>query len=229
MAAKKKKKPPTQTPKSRRLWYGDFDAGDLGTLDAALYATYAGEASLGLVECWSPPATTMIQDFVVDMREVQASPSSGLLTPEETLEAARSLFVEKDRGAKPLLRVIGRIFDELNTHRGKPTCSVSEVFKVLLEEIPDELPTEHQQLLSEQKPEFFTDSNSKGYRNIDNRVRELRGQPRKDDRRKEVRAWIDTASEPKRGVEVRYRLNKHGQWLFDGWPAILILAEGRNR
>ncbi len=210
---------------------GLFKEESLATVraDAALYATFSGEAALGLVECCSPPTTTMIQHFVVYMREVPASPGSRELGNDWARQNARSIFEDSDYGKKPLRRVLGRILDELHNHRGEKTCSVSEVFFVLLDEIPDELEERHQQLLGKNRPQFDTSRSATGHRNVDNCLRELRGQPRKDDHRERLTAYVTTTTEPKRGVEVRYRLNELGQWLFDGWPALPILAERRNR
>jgi len=200
---------------------------DPGPLNAALLVTYGGEATLGLVEYSHPPATQAIQDFAVTVQEVSARPRDPALDSYRARDIAREIFQSHDKREQPYLRVIGRVLDELLNHRRYRTCSGGDVYYVLLDELPDELPAAHQQVLEVGQRDFNRTLNP-GRRSVDNRLRELKGESREDGRGSGP-AYVATTSTTQGGAEQGFRLTEEGQWLFDGWPELPQLVLGRAR
>jgi len=201
---------------------------DPGSLDAALLVTFGGEATLSLVEYSHSPATQAIQDFTVTMQEVSARPSDPSANDDrDLLRLARRIFQANDKREQPYLRTIGRVLDELLNHRRYRTCSGGDVYYVLLDELPDELPAAHQQVLEAGQRDFNRTLNP-GRRSVDNRLRDLKGESREDGRGSGP-AYVTTTSTTQGGAEQGFRLTEEGQWLFDGWPELPELVLGRAR
>jgi len=218
------KKRPHRHPPSRSRSQAPPDPGPL---DAALYVTYGGEALLGLVECRLPPATQAIQVFTVTVQEVSSRPSDPALNSYRARDIFRHSFQSHDQQQQPYLRVIGRVLDELLNHRRYRTCSGGDVYYVLLDELPDELPAAHQQVLEVGQRDFNRTLNP-GRRSVDNRLRELKGESREDGRGSGP-AYVATTSTTQGGAEQGFRLTEEGQWLFDGWPELPELLRGRSQ
>ena len=218
-----KKRPHRHPPSRSRLQAPP----DPGPLDAAIFVTYGGEALLGLVECRLPPATQAIQAFTVTVQEVSSRPSDPALNSYRARDIARHSFQSHDQRQQPYLRVIGRVLDELLNHRRYRTCSGGDVYYVLLDELPDELPAAHQQVLEVGQRDFNRTLNP-GRRSVDNRLRELKGESREDGRGSGP-AYVATTSTTQGGAEQGFRLTEEGQWLFDGWPELPELVSGRSR
>jgi hypothetical protein len=197
-----------------------------GPLDAALLVTFGGEAMFRVVEYSHAPATQTIQEFAVHVQEVSARPSDpGANDDRDLLRLAQRIFQAYDKREQPYLRTIGRVLDELLNHRRYRTCSGGDVYYVLLDELPDELPAAHQQVLEVGQRDFNRTLNP-GRRSVDNRLRELKGESREDGRGSGP-AYVATTSTTRGGAEQGYMLTEDGQWLFDGWPELPELVLGR--
>lgn len=199
---------------------------DTGPLDASLYVTIAGEATLGLVEYSHAPVTQTVQDFVVHVQDVSARPSDPFLNSDRARDITRKVYQASDYPDMPYLRVIGRVLDELLNHRRYTSCSGGDVYYLLLDELPEELPKAHQQVLSPATPKFDRTLNP-GRRTINNRLNDLRGQPRKKTSTP-LPALVQTISTTAGGADQGYTLTEDGQWLFDGWPELPELVRGRK-
>jgi hypothetical protein len=224
MAKKKKtakKKPVAHKPRYARPPTRDSGI-DPGPLDVALYVTYAGEAALRIVEFSQGPLTDTIQEFPVHMQEVSARSTDPVFNTNWARDVAREIFRAHDKSEQPYLRVIGRVLDELLAHRRKASCSGGDVYLVLLSEIDHELPAAHRQRAP------FDRTLNPGRRSVDNRLRELKGESREDGKGSGP-AYVVTTSTTKGGAEQGYRLTEEGRWLFDGWPELPELVQGRSR
>jgi hypothetical protein len=215
--AKKKRRHPSNVTDRRSR-----ESPSLGPLDVALMATYGGEAALGLVEYTHAPPTQPIANFLVHVQDVSARPIDPSLDGEWQRQIARQMFQAHDQSEQPFLRVIGRVLDELLNHRRYTSCSGGDVYLLLLEEIPHELPAEHRQ----DPTRRFNKSENPGRKTINNRLNELKG----ESRRKGASAWpafAATTSTTAGGAERGYILTPAGHWLFDGWPELPELIPGR--
>jgi hypothetical protein len=200
---------------------------DPGPLNDALLVTYGGEATRGLVECRLPPATQTIQDFTVTVQGVSARPSDPALNSYRARDIARHYFQAHDQREQPYLRVIGRVLDELLNHRRYRTCSGGDVYRVLLEELSEELPPAHRRV--RRLPNQTLDvTGSTGRRVIDKRLTKLRGRILQAGAEPGV-SLVVTTSTTRGGAGKGYRLTEDGQWLFDGWPELQELVRGRLR
>lgn len=193
---------------------------DPGPLDAALLVTYGGEAALGIVEYSHPPATQAIQGFTQRVQEVSARPSDPALNSYRARDIARYYFQKNDKH-EPYLRVVGRVLDELLNHRGKNTCSAGDVYLVLLEETPLNLPAAHRQ----SRP--FNKTLNPGRKVIFNRLTELQSQslPVGEE---PIEPLVVTDSTTQGGARTGNKLTVVGRWLFDGWPELPELLRGRS-
>ncbi len=227
MAKKAKSKRSSRAPKSAPQNRKSQAGVDVGPLDEALYVTYAGEAALGLVEYGHASVTAGIQAFPVDVQVVSGRPSDPSVNSDRARDLTRRMFQAHDHPKMPYWRVIGRVLDELLNHRRFTSCSGGDVFYVLLDELPDELPEAHRQLRKKTKPHFDKALNP-GRRGVDNRLRELKGESR-DGGSGSGLAFVETTSTTQGGAEQGYRLTEDGRWLFDGWPELAELARGRLR
>ena len=200
---------------------------DPGPRDAAIFVTCGGETILGLVECQLSPATQPIQDFAVNMQEVSARPSDPGTNNIRAQDIARSFFQASDQREQPYLRVVGRVLDELLNHRRYTTCSGGDVYRVLLEEMPKQLPPAHRSV--RRLPNRTLDvTGSTGRRVIDKRLTKLMGRTLQAGAEPGV-TLVVTTSTTRGGAKKGYRLTEDGQWLFDGWPALPELVPGRVR
>jgi len=198
-----------------------------GPRDAAIFVTYGGEAILGLVECQLSPATQTTQDFAVTVQEVSARPSDPALNSDRARDVTRYYFQTSDQREQPYLRVVGRILDELLNHRRYTTCSGGNVYRVLLEEIPEELPPAHRNV--RRLPNQTLDvTGTTGRRVIDKRLTKLMGRTLQANAEPGM-SLVVTTSTTRGGAKKGYRLTEVGQWLFDGWPALPKLVPGRVR
>jgi hypothetical protein len=227
--AAKKKAANARPARSRGLAFHP-DAGT-APLDAALYVTFAGELAGRSVEYCHAPVTQAIQGFVVQINEISARPSDCVFDAEGCRDATRDTFEASDYREMPFKRVVGRVLDELlnyRRHNGKSykTCSGGDVYFLLLDELPEQLPAAHQQILSGPKAKFNRTLNP-GRRIIDNRLADLKGGTREDGRPIGA-AWAETVSTTQGGAEQGYRLTELGQWLFDGWPELPDLFRKRS-
>ena len=218
------KKLPRRRPPSRSR---SQSPPDPGPLNAALLVTIGGEATLGLVEYCHPPATQAIQDFTVTVQEVSSRPSDPALDSYRARDIARHYFQAYDQREQPYLRVIGRVLDELLNHRRYRTCSGGDVYRVLLEELREELPLAHRRV--RRLPNQTLDvTGSTGRRVIDKRLTKLRGRTLQAGAEPGV-SLVVTTSTTRGGAGKGYRLTEDGQWLFDGWPELPELVLGRAR
>jgi len=227
-AAKKKvaKRPAPRSSSSVRS-QGRQPVTDSAPLDAALIATFSGEAAFRVVEYAHAPCTEPIQDFVVQVQEVSARPSDPYINSDRAIEIAREIFEVHDQREMPYLRVIGRVLDELLNHRRFTTCSGGDIYYVLLDELPGQIPETYQQLRRSAPPHFNKTLNP-GRRSVDNRLRALKGRNREDGKG-DGPAYVATTSTTQGGAEQGYRLTEVGNWLFDGWPELPELVRGRSQ
>ena len=201
-----------------------FVNSDVGPLDAALYVTYASEAALGLVEYSHAPSTQVIQEFAVHVQDVSArSRNAGW-----ERDMAREIFHIHDQRDMPYFRVIGRCLDELLNHRGFSTCSGGDVYFLLLDELWQQLPDNHQQRERARVGMPFNRTLNPGRRTIDNRLRDLKGASREDGKGAGP-TYVATTSTTQGGAEQGYRLTEVGSWLFDGWPELSELVRRRTQ
>jgi len=158
----------------------------------------------------------------VNVQEVSARPSDPGTNNDRDLQLARLVFQETDNRDQPYQRVIGRVLNELHNHRGRTTCSAGDVYLVLLEEIPQNLPAAHRQ----HRP--FDKTLNPGRRVIGNRLTTMKGRSRRGGDQPAL-ALVATTSTTRGGAEKGYQLTADGQRLFDGWPALPELVPGRVR
>lgn len=227
-AAKKKTARRARRPRTAPLTRSGFDpTEDTGPLDAALYVTIAGETALQLVEYVHAPPTQLIQNFVVQIQEVSARPSDAVHDAGSIRYRSRGFFMAADHREMPYKRVIGRVLHELLNYRSRTSCSGGDVYYVLLDELPEQLPEAHQQILTRVNPNFDRSLNP-GRRTVDKRLKEMKGGTR-DDGKYLGPALVETTSTTQGGAERGYRLTEDGLWLFDGWPELPDLIRGRSQ
>ena len=187
-----------------------------------MIVTYGGEALYRVVEYSHPPAAQAIQDFTVHVQEVSSRPIDATVSNDRDLRLARLLFELHDYRDMPYKRVIGRVLDELQNHRGTNTCSAGDVYLVLLEESQHNLPTAHRQ----HRP--FNKTLDPGRKAIGNRLNKLKGRAPRGGAQ-QLLALVTTTTITQGGAEQGYRLTEDGRRLFDGWPELPELILGRSR
>ena len=128
------------------------------------------------------------------------------------LEGLRQVIVRRgDFPAPPYMRVVGRVIHVLTLARGWPSCTGPEVFRVLLEEIPEQLPPDQRQT-----PRFGRQVDATkptGLRTVYKRLERL-----VDDR------YAATTAQMTNERDGQYVMTDIGRLVFDGWPTHVRLS-----
>lgn len=211
MAAKKAKGPKKpasrKTKKAAGARRDDLACCPLGDLRDGLVLTLGAECILGSAEYVHADATFFNDPVLVRMQDVPGcqSDASGR---DAGMRQYRLLFERKDYGdeQRPFLRYVGRVFEVLLRHRGQSTCTVGDVFRVFLSEIPQHLKATHQH---RPRPNgTFDVTTTKGRATFNNRASELR----------DYDLLEPTVSRPTRNEN--WRLTGFGSQVFDEWPDV---------
>jgi hypothetical protein len=193
-------------------------------LETAAAVTIAGEGLLRLAEAF----VTVLEARGIDISELINAAlgslqhegvgrrMSGDENADRGLRRCRDLFMDLDYDEMPYLRVVGKVVEVLTVHRrqshGKDSCSVGDVFRVFLTEIPQHspyLPEEYRLVRPTSRGNQFDLTHDPGKTMFSDRLKDL-----KDD------GWLTAASTTRSGGERGYRLSDDGRWLFDGWPSV---------
>lgn len=131
------------------------------------------------------------------------------------LEGLRAAITRSvDYSEPPLMRVAGRVVYVLTVSRGWPSCTGVEVFRVFLEEIPNQLPEDHRQ--HPREGEQVDAVEGIGLRTIYKRLARLTDH--------DYAATTTTTRDAKAGEFVMTDL---GRLVFDGWPTYVRLSEAQ--
>ena len=114
----------------------------------------------------------------------------------------------------PLMRVAGRVVYVLTVSRGWPSCTGVEVFRVFLEEIPQQLPEYLRQDAGHVDPAGASVSARTGLRTIYKRLTRLVGE-----------GFATTTATTSDAKDREYVTTDLGRLVFDGWPTYVHLSE----
>ena len=140
---------------------------------------------------------------------------------QQGFNAARTILENRDTLKKPYLRVVGRVVEVLTIHRkdrrGRDFCSVGDVLRVFLEEIPDHAPydpADYRLAQQTRRGNDFDLTRDPGKTGIRTRLAELK-------------KWefLERVSRSRDGSDRGYRLTAVGRNLFDRWPNVEGLDE----
>lgn len=212
MAAKKAKRPKTAASRkskkaSARAGRDAFECCPVADLSTGLVLTLGSECVLGSAEYVHADTTFFSDSVSVSMQEVSARRDDDV-SHDVGRRQYRLLLECKDYGPmrQPFLRYVGRVFEVLLRHRGQRTCTVGDVFRVFLSEIPNHLREKHRQ--ERRRDGTFDVTTGDGRATFNNRASELR----------KYDLLEPTVSRPTR--DENWRLTEFGLQLFDGWPDV---------
>jgi hypothetical protein len=185
---------------------GLVDAG--GTLMAGL-----AEAFLSALEARGIDVRQMIETAIATvLRGLTGSRTSSEENERQGWEYARGQLRRWDFADMPYVRVVGRVAEILLNHRRFETCTIGDVIKVFLVEIPEQLEAHHRPSLptGQQLSVDTADAGTfDGKKTFANRM-----------------AWLceerllQPTSPPSQGTATNYVLTENGQNMFDGWPPL---------
>lgn len=177
-------------------------------LCASAVVTWGGEGLLEATEYLHFDACACVSEFPVTVEQVSANSSSAVERAEQAgWDYARRLLQNTDYADMPHLRVFGRVIDILLNHRGEDTCSVGDVLRVFLAEIPTQLEETHRQRASFGSGYDVTRQPAR--RTFNNRMQKLC-----------KRELVQPTIAREAGRVGNYVLTEDGQNIFDGWPPL---------
>jgi hypothetical protein len=227
--AKKKKKAAKKTAKKKASGAAAAEAQEAGScsdqnLETAAVVNAAGEGLVRLAEAF----VTVLEARGIDISElVNAALASlqhedggrrigGEENADRILRRCRDQFVELDYTEMPYLRVVGKVVEVLTIHRrqshGKDSCSIGDVFRIFLTEIPQHspyAPEEYRLVRPTSRGNEFDLTRNPGKTMFSDRLKDLK-----------KHGWLTPAAATRSGGERGYRLSGDGRWLFDGWPDV---------
>lgn len=183
---------------------GVVDAG--GTLMAGL-----AEAFLSALEARGIDVRQMTETALATvLRGRTGSRKSSEENERQGWDYAREQLCRSDFADMPYVRVVGRVAEILLNHRRFETCTIGDVIKVFLVEIPEQLEVHHRPNLptGQQLSVDTADAGTfDGKKTFANRM-----------------AWLcdkqllRPTSPPSQGIATNFVLTEKGQNMFDGWP-----------
>ena len=179
----------------------------LGVLSTSLVQTLASECVLGSAEYVHADATFFCDPVLVHTQDVRARRDEET-SRDSGMRYYRLLFERRDLGPKqrPFRRYVGRVFEVLLRHRGQRTCTVGDVFRIFLSEIPQHLDDKHHQ--QPRTDGTYDVTTGDGRPTFNNRAKGLR----------DYELLEPTVRRPTR--DENWRLTEFGFQVFDGWPDV---------
>ena len=176
-----------------------------------------GEAIVTAIEARGISISELVTAGLNSLQNEGASRTvSGDENADRRLVRLREYFIDSDYAEMPYLRVVGKVVEVLTVHRrqhrGKDSCSVGDVFRVFLTEIPEHSPydpDDYKLARPTRRGNEYDLTLDPGKTMFSDRLKDL-----KDN------GWLMPASTTRSGGERGYRLSEDGRWLFDRWPEV---------